>query len=133
MQRNGGSDGSLGEAVRDVSRHAVALAKLEAKLAKSEVSDKVRVFLPAVVLGLVGVVLALFGLGYGLAAAAEGLDAVLPRWAALLVVAGTLLAVAALLGVIAAGVVKRASPPVPEQAIEEAKRTTQALRSPETV
>jgi uncharacterized membrane protein YqjE len=131
MQRNGG-DGGLGQAVREVSRHAVALAKLEAKLAKREVSDKARQFLPAAILGVVAIVLALFGLGYGLAAAVEGLDAVVPRWAALLIVAGILLAAAALLATIARTTIKHASPPVPEQAIEEAKRTTQTLRSANT-
>ena len=128
MQPNGGN-GSLGQAVREVSRHAVALAKLEAKLAKREVSDKARQFLPAAVLGLAAIALALFGLGYGLAAAVEGLDAVVPRWAALLIVAGALLAAAVLLAMIARTTIKHASPPVPEQAIEEAKQTAQALRS----
>jgi hypothetical protein len=131
MQPDSGN-GSLGQAVREVSRHAVALAKLEAKLAKREVSDKARTFMPAVILGLAGIVLALFALGYGLAAGVEGLDAVMPRWAALLAVAGALLAAALLFAMIARALVKSASPPVPEQAIEEAKRTTQALRTADT-
>jgi protein-S-isoprenylcysteine O-methyltransferase Ste14 len=128
MQPSGGN-GSLGQAVKDVSDHAVALAKLEAKLARQEMSQKGRRFAPAAVLGVVAVVLVLFGFGFGLAAAVEGLGSVVPRWAALLIVAGVLVVAAVLAGLVARETVKNASSPVPEQAIEEAKRTTRAVRS----
>jgi uncharacterized membrane protein YqjE len=131
MQRNGGN-GSLGQAVKEVSDHAVALAKLEAKLARQEMAEKGRRLAPAALLGLVAVVLVLFSVGYGLAAAVEGLDTVIPRWAALLIVAGVLLVAAVLLGLIARAIVKNASPPVPEQTIEEARQTTNAIRSTTT-
>jgi hypothetical protein len=128
MQRRGGN-GSLGQALKDASDHAVALAKLEAKLARQEMSQKGRQFAPAAVLGVVAVVLVLFSFGFGLAAAAEGLGAVVPRWAALLIVAGALVAAAVLAGLAARATVKNAAPPVPEQAIDEAKQTTRAVRS----
>jgi Flp pilus assembly protein CpaB len=47
----------------------------------------------------------------------------------LLIVAGVLVVAAVLAGLVARETVKNASSPVPEQAIEEAKRTTRAVRS----
>jgi hypothetical protein len=49
-------------------------------------------------------------------------------WAALLIVAGVLIAIAAILALIGRNRIKR-SRPVPEQAIREAKLTTEALKS----
>ena len=85
------------------------------------------------------------GLGIGLAVAAAGLIVfmtafvyaaiaaalalVMPTWAALLVVAGILLLMAAVLGFLALNRIKKGTPPVPEQAIQEAKLTTEALKS----
>ena len=60
---------------------------------------------------------------------AAALALVMPTWAALLVVAGILLLLAALLGFLALNRIKKGTPPVPEQAIQEAKLTTEALKS----
>jgi hypothetical protein len=49
-------------------------------------------------------------------------------WAALLIVTGVLVIVMALFGALAAISFKRGAPPVPEQAIREAKLTSEALR-----
>jgi len=54
---------------------------------------------------------------------------VLDTWLALLIVAVGLLAVAAVLGLLARSLVKRATPPVPELAIREAKLTSEALKA----
>lgn len=99
------------------------------ELARLELAEKARKLAPALALGLAALVLALFAVGYGVAAAVEGLDGSLPRWAALLVVAGALAAVAALLGALAVAGTRRAAPPVPEQAIAEARETTRAVRA----
>ena len=119
----------LGAAAKQVAEHASALVRLEAKLAVLEVKQKVVSFVLGIGLGFAAVVLLLFALGFALAGAAEGVATALPAWAALLVVAGGLVLVAGLLGVAAVAALKRGSPPVPEQAIEEARRTTEALRS----
>jgi hypothetical protein len=74
-------------------------------------------------------IFALFALGFGLAAAAAGLATALATWLALVVVAGALLLLVGLLGLLAVGAIKKGTPPVPEQAIDEAKRTTEALKS----
>lgn len=73
-------------------------------------------------------IFALFALGFGLAAGAAALALVLDTWLALLIVFGGLLLLAFVLGLLALGRIKRGTPPVPEQAIEEAKLTQAALK-----
>ena len=82
-----------------------------------------------IALGVGATVLLLYALGFALSAGVSALDGTVPDWAAALIVAGALALVAAILGMLALRAVKRGTPPVPQQAIEEAKRTTQALRS----
>ena len=67
--------------------------------------------------------------GFGLAALAAGIATAIPTWAALLVVTGALGLLVGLLGVLGLGRLKQGTPPVPQQAIEEARKTTEALRS----
>ncbi len=119
----------LGAAAKQVAEHASALVRLEAKLALLEVRQKVLAFVLAIGLGIAALVLLLFALGFALAGGAAGIATALPSWAALLVVAGGLVLVAGLLGAGAVVALKRSAPPIPEQALEEAKRTTQVLRS----
>ena len=72
---------------------------------------------------------ALFALGFGLAAAAAGFATFLPTWLALLIVFGILLFLALVLGLLGLRRIKRGTPPVPEQAISEAKQTSATLKS----
>ena len=76
----------------------------------------------AALFGLLGLLLLIGG-------AVAGVATALPVWAALLVVAGGVLLLSMLLGLVALGRLVRATPPVPELAIEEARLTTEALRS----
>ena len=82
-----------------------------------------------VISALIIVVFGLFALGFGLAAAAAALALVLPMWASLLIVCGALVLLAAILLFAGLGAIKKGAPPVPEQAIREAKLTTEALRN----
>ena len=72
-------------------------------------------------------VLALFSLGFLFATAAAALAIVVDTWLALLIVALALLAIGGLLGVLGLRRIRRATPPLPEDAIREAKLTTDAL------
>ena len=119
----------LGEAVREVSTRASALVRLELELAALELKRKVAALGVGIALGIGALVLLLYALGFALSAGVSALDGTVPDWAAALIVAGALALVAAILGMLALRAVKRGTPPVPQQAIEEAKRTTQALRS----
>ncbi|HET7572948.1 MAG TPA: phage holin family protein [Gaiellaceae bacterium] len=124
-----GTSGGLGGAVRQVAEHATAIAKLEAKLALGEVARKAKALgLGAGLLagaGLFGLLALVCGLAGGIAA----LALVLPVWAAILVVGGGLLLLSGLLGLVGLGLLKRGVPPVPEQAIHEARLTTEALKN----
>jgi membrane protein implicated in regulation of membrane protease activity len=119
----------LGAAARRVAGHASALARLELELARLQLKQKV------VLLGLgagllIGAgVLGLFLVGFGLAALAAGLATVVPVWAALLTVTGALALLVGLLAALGLSRLKKGTPPVPTQAIDEARKTVEALRS----
>jgi uncharacterized protein YneF (UPF0154 family) len=60
---------------------------------------------------------------------AAALALVVDTWLALLIVSAGLLVIAAILGLVARRLIKRGTPPVPEQAIREAKLTSEALKA----
>jgi len=122
------ANGGLAGAARQVAEHASSLARLELELAGLELKKKVVALGAAIGLAVGAAVLLLFGLGFLFATVAAAFETFLPAWAALLATTGILFALAALLGLTALALFSRATPPVPEQAIEEAKRTTEALR-----
>jgi uncharacterized membrane protein YqjE len=119
----------LGAAAKHVAEHASSIAKLELELAALELKKKVAAL--GIGIGmLVGA--ALFGffmLGFLLATVAAVLATFLSTWLALLIVTAFLLVLAGALGLVGLGSLKKGSPPVPEQAIKEAKMTTAALKS----
>jgi hypothetical protein len=119
----------VGAAAKQVAEHASTLAKLELELAGLELKQKVGALGAGVGLGIGAALLGLFGVGFLFATIAAALAIVLDTWLALLLVTIGLLALAALLGVLARSRIKRGTPPVPEQAIREAKLTSEALRA----
>jgi len=125
--RNG--ETSLGAAAKQVAEHASALARLELELAKIEITRKVASLGKGIGLGLAAVMLLFFMVGFLLAAGAAALATTMSTWLALLLVAGGLLVVAGFLGLLALRVIKKGTPPVPEQAIREAKLTSNALKA----
>jgi len=114
---------------KEVAEHAGAVARLEAKLALVELKGK----LAALRLGagmLVGAaIFGLFTLGFAAATIAAGLATTLPIWLALVLVTGGFLTLTASLAGLGLRAIKKGTPPIPEQAIEEAKLTTQAVKS----
>jgi Putative Actinobacterial Holin-X, holin superfamily III len=121
------ANGGVQAAVHEVTEHARTLARLEAELAALELRRKIAELGAGAVLIVAGGVSALFALGFLLATAAAALALVVPTWLALLIVAGALLLVAGIGVAVGLSRLKRGVPPVPEQAIEEAKRTGAAL------
>ena len=69
----------------------------------------------------------LYVLGFGFATIAAGLATAVSTWLALLITTVIVLAIAVVLGVFAKMKIEKGSPPVPEQAIREAKLTTGSL------
>jgi putative superfamily III holin-X len=118
----------VGPAAKEVAEHASTLARLELELAALEVKRKVAAL--GVGMGLVagaGIFL-LFGLGFGLATAAAALALVFSTWLALLIVFGGLVLFAGLLALLGVRMLGRGVPPVPEQAMAEARLITEALK-----
>ena len=122
-------NGGVGAAAKTVAEHASSLARLEVQLALMEIKKK------AVALGvgvgmLVGAALfGLFLLAFVLASVTALIALALPVWAALLIMTGAILGLVATLVLLGLGAIKKGSPPVPEQAIAEAKKTTEAIRA----
>jgi uncharacterized membrane protein YqjE len=119
----------VGEAAKHVADHAKALVGLELELASLELKRKLVALGLGIGLAIGAALFGLFALGFLLATAAAALALFLPTWLALLIVAVVLLLVAGVLAALGLGRIKRGTPPVPEQAIREAKLTSEALKS----
>jgi hypothetical protein len=122
------NDASLGATAKTVAEHASALARLEVELAQLEVKKKVGAIGLGVGLAVGAGVLALYGFGFLFATIAAAFETFLPTWLSLLIVTLLLLIVAGILGVLAKSSIRKGTPPVPEQAIREAKLTQDALK-----
>lgn len=129
MPIRAGERPGLGGAVKSVADRARSLVQLEIQLALAELKQKV------LALGLgIGLVAgaALFGtlaLLWFLAAATAAIALALPVWAAILIIGGGLFGLAGMLGLVGLMLLKKGAPPVPEQALEEARLTTEALKN----
>lgn len=124
-----GSRPGVADAARHVAEHATAIARLEAQLALAEVKRKATRLTGAIVLLAGAGAFSGIALLLGIAAGVVAIALVLPAWAALLIVMGFLLLLAGPLGLVGLILLKRGTPPIPEQAIEEARLTTEALKN----
>jgi Putative Actinobacterial Holin-X, holin superfamily III len=120
---------SLGSAAKEVAERASTLVRLELELAKLEIGRKVGLLGAGIGLGVGAAFFALYGIGFLFATIAAALATFLATWLALLIVTLFLLLVAGILGLVAVNKIKRGAPPLPEQAIEQARLTTEALKS----
>jgi Putative Actinobacterial Holin-X, holin superfamily III len=127
--RAGERPGGLGGAAKLVADKASAIVRLELALAAAELKQKLVKLGLGIGLVVGAAVFLFFAIGFALATIAAALATFLSTWLALLIVAGGLVVAAALLGGIGAKLLSKGSPPVPEQAIAEAKLTTEALRN----
>ena len=115
--------------VKAVKKRTLALVQLNLELAKLEGKQKATAVGIAAGLAALAGVLIVYALGFVFAAIAAALSETLALWLSLLIVAGILLLVAALAGFLAMRFARKASPPTPTQALEEATRTAQTLQS----
>jgi hypothetical protein len=118
----------LGAAAKLVAERVSTIVRLELELAALEVKRKIRSLGLGVAFAVGAAVALLFMGAFAYATVAAALATVMPTWAALLVVTGILFVKAALLGVLAITRIKKGTPPIPEQAIREARLTTEALK-----
>lgn len=123
------TDVSLGGAAKLVAEKASTIARLELELASLELKKKIAALGVGIALGLGAAVVGVYAIGFVFATIAAGLAEFMPVWLALLIVTVGLLLLTGVLGLLAIRSIKRGTPPVPQQAIDEAKLTTQALKS----
>jgi uncharacterized membrane protein YqjE len=128
-----GSSKSLGEIVAEVSEKASQLVREEIELAKAEVKEKVsKLTKGAAVAGAAGVFL-IFGITTFFHGLAWFLDDVFNwednNWIGFGVVTAFLFLLALLAGLLALRLFRKGSPPTPELAIEEARRTRAELEA----
>ena len=119
----------LGGLAKRVAEHASSLVRLELELAALEVKRKVRALAVGIGLAIGAAIVAVFALGFLFATAAVALATFLSTWLALLIVTLGLFVLTAALGLVGVAKIKKGTPPVPEQAIHEAKLTTSALKN----
>jgi uncharacterized membrane protein YqjE len=122
------TNAGVGPAAKQVAEHASSLARLELELAALELKKKAANFATGIGLSLGGALFAVFTLGFGFATIAAGLATTMSTWLALLITTGILLVLTAILAGVGVLLIRKSTPPLPEQAIEEARRTTEALK-----
>lgn len=122
-------EGGLGAAAKAVSERVSSIVHLEIELALAELKRKAATLGVGIGLLVGAAIFVLFMLGFAFATIAAALATVVSMWLALLIVTGILLVIAGVLGFIGITAVSKATPPVPEQAIEEARLTTEALKN----
>jgi uncharacterized membrane protein YqjE len=125
---------SVGELIFDVSEKTSTLVREEVELAKAEISEKVGKILRGSVVGIVAGVFAFLALilvmeGFAWLLNEEVFDG--NAWPGFFIEAAIFLLIAAGAGFFAYRSVQAGAPPVPEQAIEEAKRTKEMLEGEE--
>ena len=128
IENGSAENGGVGTAAKNVAEHASAIAKLELELAGLELKKKIAALGIGIGLGVGAAVFGFFFLGFLFATIAAALATFLSTWLALLIVTIALLLLAGTLGALALRSIRKGTPPVPEQAIQEAKLTSSALK-----
>jgi uncharacterized membrane protein YqjE len=126
------ADKSLGDVVADVSSKASLLVREEIELAKAEVREKLSKLTKGAVVGAAAGVFAIFGvtmLFHTLAWLINDAFDWNGVWPGFAIVTALLFLLAAIAGLLALRFIKRGSPPTPDLAIEEAKRTRAELEA----
>ena len=122
-------DRSVSELVNQLSQQTSTLIRQELRLAQTELQEKgKRMGIGAGMFGGAGL-MALYGVGALVAAAIIGIGALLEPWIAAVIVGAVLLAVAGVLALTGRKQVERGTPPLPQQAIESAKRDVNEVKA----
>jgi hypothetical protein len=118
----------LGDSAKLVAGSIGSIVRLELELVAAELRRK----LAALGIGIGLLVLAgVFGLlviALGVATSVAAIALVWPVWASLLVVTGGVLLLVGVLAGVGVSLIRRGTPPVPTEAIEQARLTTEALK-----
>ena len=123
---------NIAAAIGEVSERATVLIREEIELAKAEVTEKARKLMRGAIVGAAAGVFVLSALVFALVGCAWLLYYYLPGSAfayfwGFFAMAVILLVLGVLAGLVAARAVKKASPPVPHMAIEEARKIRETV------
>jgi hypothetical protein len=119
---------STGELVKMMTEQVSVLIRDELKLAQLEMTSKGKqAALGAGMYGTSGVV-ALYGVGCLLACAIIAISGVVAAWLAALIIGVALLAIAGLAALLGRQRMRKASPPVPAQAVADVKADVEEIR-----
>jgi uncharacterized membrane protein YqjE len=119
----------VGELVQQLSQQTATLVRQEMRLAQVELQEKgKRAGIGAGMFGGAGVV-ALYGVGALVAAAVIGVGTLIEPWLAAVAVGVVLLAIAGIVALAGRSQVRRATPPLPEQALESTKRDVDEVKA----
>jgi uncharacterized membrane protein YqjE len=128
VAQSAGQDRSTGELVKQLSEQVTVLIRDELKLAQLEMTRKGKqAGVGAGLLGGSGVV-ALYGVGCLIACTIIAISGVVAAWLAALIVGAVLLAVAGVGALIGKGRLQKATPPVPEQAVDSVKTDVEEIK-----
>ncbi|MFK8849179.1 phage holin family protein [Streptomyces sp. Ac-502] len=118
----------VGELVTQASEQLAGLVRDEMRLTQAELARKGKRFgVGGGLLGGAGTVAFLAAQAL-VATAIIALGLVLPLWAAGLVVVGALLVLAAVLGLLGRQRIRRATPPVPEEAVRSVRKDVETIK-----
>lgn len=127
-QPPGGREHSTGELVKMVTEQVSVLIRDELKLAQLEMTSKGKqAAMGAGMFGAGGMV-AVYGVGCLVACAIIAISGVVTAWLAALIVGVALLAAAAGLALMGKGRLRKATPPVPAQAIADVKADVEEVK-----
>jgi hypothetical protein len=119
---------SVGELVKMMSEQASVLIRDELKLAQLEMTSKGKQ--AAVGAGMFGAsgLVALYGVGCLIACAIIAISGVVAAWLAALIVGAALLAAAGIAALLGRRRMRKAAPPLPEQAVADVKADVEEIR-----
>jgi membrane protein implicated in regulation of membrane protease activity len=124
-----GERAGLGGAAKLVADKASSIVRLELALAAAELKKKLFALGLGIALLVGAALFGVFAFAFGLATIAAALATVFSTWVALLIVTGGLFVLVGVLAVLGIRRISKGTPPIPEQAIAEAKLMTEALKN----
>ena len=125
-------DAPLGDIVNRISLNASALVREEIELAKAEMEMKVKKLVRGAAVAAAAGFFLFLGLIFAFHTLAWSLNDFFDQvWLGFLITTGLLMLLAGLAGFIAYRSFQAGAPPTPDMAIEEAKKTREALEHPE--
>jgi uncharacterized membrane protein YqjE len=129
MRRSQSAEKSVGEIINEVSQKAMLLVREEVELAKTELTQKAKRLGGGAAAGAVAGVFFFLALIFFIHAVAwffadvVGGQNLIYIWVGYLIATGVLILLGAVAGLLALRFFRRGTPPTPELAIEEAKKT----------